>query len=75
MGNNLIMFSSVTLAMRARDLLTKYKIPNKLVRTPAYLRNRSCGYSLFVKSNYEEALSIISSNGISVLGTTAVDTR
>ncbi len=75
MENDLIMFSSVTFAMRARDLLTKNRIQNILIRTPAHLRHRSCGYSLFVKNNYKQALELIGSNGIPVLGTAAVDTR
>lgn len=75
MENNLIMFNSVTLAMRGRDLLKKNGINARMVRTPIHLRNKSCGYSLLVVKDFDRALNIIGSNGISVLGTSAVDFR
>lgn len=74
MENNLIMFGSVTLAMKSRNLLTKYNIKSGLVRTPIHLNQKSCGYSLYVPGNFEKALKIIRSNGIAVNGTAAVDT-
>ncbi len=75
MDNNLIMFNSVTLAIRSRDLLKKHNIDARMVRTPSHLRNRSCGYSLLVTHNFSQAINIIGSNGIVVLGTAAVDFR
>lgn len=73
MENNLIMFGSVTLAMKSRNLLLKNNIKSGLVRTPIYLNKKSCGYSLYVPGNFEKALKIIRSNGITVNGTAAVD--
>ena len=70
MENNLIIFGSVTLAMKSRNLLLK----SGLVRTPIHLNQKSCGYSLYVPGNFERALEIIRSNGIAVKGTAAVDT-
>ena len=75
MENNLIMFSSVTLAMRAKDLLNKNRIMYKVIRTPVNLRNRSCGYSVLVTNNFQFAMDLISSNRIPVLGIAAVDIR
>ncbi len=75
MENNLIMFSSVTLAMRANDLLNKNRIMCKVIRTPVNLRNRSCGYSVLVTNNFQFAMDLISSNRIPVLGIAAVDIR
>jgi len=72
MENNLIIFGSVTLAMKSRNLLLKNNI--KSVRTPIHLNRKSCGYSLYVPGNFERALEIIRSNGIAVKGTAAVDT-
>ena len=37
------------------------------------LKNRSCGYSLLVKSDFEKAVEILSRNGIAYIGTAAVD--
>ena len=73
MENNLIMFGSVTLAMKSRNLLLKNNIKSGLVRTPIHLNKKSCGYSLYVPGNFEKALKIIRSNGIPVNGTAAVD--
>ncbi len=74
MENNLIIFGSVTLAMKSRNLLLKNNIKSGLVRTPIHLNRKSCGYSLYVLGNFERALKIIRSNGIAVKGTAAVDT-
>ena len=71
MENNLIMFGSVTLAMKSRNLLLKNNIKSGLVRTPIHLNKKSCG--LYVPGNFEKALKIIRSNGITVNGTAAVD--
>lgn len=73
MENNLIMFGSVTLAMKSRNLLLKNNIKSGLIRTPIHLNKKSCGYSLYVPGNFEKALKIIRSNGITVNGTAAVD--
>lgn len=73
MENNLIMFGSVTLAMKSRNLLLKNNIKSVLVRTPIHLNKKSCGYSLYVPGNFEKALKIIRSNGITVNGTAVVD--
>lgn len=73
MENNLIMFGSVTLAMKSRNLLLKNNIKSGLVRTPIHLNKKSCGYSLYIPGNFEKALKIIRSNGITVNGTAAVD--
>ena len=73
MENNLIMFGSVTLAMKSRNLRLKNNIKSGLVRTPIHLNKKSCGYSLYVPGNFEKALKIIRSNGITVNGTAAVD--
>ena len=51
MENNLIIFGSVTLAMKSRNLLLKNNIKSGLVRTPIHLNRKSCGYSLYVPGN------------------------
>lgn len=73
MENNLIMFKSLTQVMKSRDLLRKNGISTRMVRTPARLRNKSCGYSLLVTYRFSEALSIIKNNSVTVLGTASVD--
>ena len=73
MKNNLILFSSVTHAIRSRDLLNKYGFNARMIRTPANLREYSCGYSLLVMYDFDKAVNIIRNNGIAVLRTAAVD--
>lgn len=73
MERNLIMFSSVTFAMKGKNILMKNNIFSKVVRTPMYLQNKSCGYSLILNNDIDKAMGILRSNGISVLGTAAVD--
>lgn len=73
MENNLIIFGSVTHAMKSRNILMKSKINAVLVRTPMHLNKKSCGYSLYVPKNFDKALEIVRSNGIAVNGTAAVD--
>ena len=68
MENNLIIFGSVTLAMKSRNLLLKNNIKSGLVRTPIHLNRK------YVPGNFERALEIIRSSGIAVKGTAAVDT-
>lgn len=73
MENNLIIFNSVTFAIRSRDLLKKNRIDARLVRTPSHLRNRFCGYSLLIINRFDEAKSLILNNGIRIQGVAAVD--
>ncbi len=75
MKKNLIMFRSVTSVIRSRDLLKVNRISSQMIRTPAHLRGRSCGYSLLVMHNFDRAIDIITSGGIAVLGTATVDFR
>lgn len=75
MEDNLIMLSSVTFAMKSRDILRKNNINSTLVRTPIHLKNRSCGYSLYIPKYLDNAVEILRSRGISILGTAAVDKR
>ena len=62
MGKPLIMVSSVTYAMKGRQLLSRYGIRSDIVRTPSHIRGSSCGYSLY------EAQRILEEAGIRVAG-------
>ncbi len=64
--DNLIVFDSMTEALRARDLLRGRGISSRLVRTPAKLRHGSCGYSLAVKGDYARAWEFLRKNGASL---------
>lgn len=75
MKNNIIMFNSVTHALRGRDVLNKYKITAVVVRTPAHIRNKSCGYSLVLKDNLDYAVGILNEHRIPIFGVVAADSE
>ncbi len=68
-SKNLIMLTSITYAMKAKDVLIKRGIRSDIVRTPKHNSPTGCGYSLFVPRRFDEAVSIISSSGIKIVGT------
>lgn len=63
----------MTPVMRSKELLKQNGIFSRIVRTPAKLRKKSCGYSLLVSKDFEKALSKIEHANIKYLGTAAVD--
>ena len=76
MENKLIMFPTITSAIKARDILNKYNILSFLERTPMNLKVTSCGYSLNVQGeNIEKALSVLQKHNVKHLGTSTRDRR
>lgn len=71
--DNLIIFGSMTPALKARDILKKSGVSSKLVRTPSKLSKKNCGYSLLVKSDFDRALNLINEKRIPYSGTAAAD--
>ena len=67
MGNNLIMVSSITHAIRGRDLLKQKGFKEKNKKTPGGLDTAGCGYSIFVDKNIDSAQKIVSAAGIKIL--------
>lgn len=63
----------MTPVMRSKELLKQNGIFSRIVRTPAKLRKKSCGYSLFVGKGIDKALDIIRNGNIKYIGTAAVD--
>ena len=68
MGKQLLMFSSITYAMKAKQILSKHNIASEIQRTPKNKNSAGCGYSLFVPNNIDEAERILKDNGIKMLG-------
>lgn len=68
MGKPLIMFSSITYAMKGRDILLEYGIRSSVERTPRSSANGGCGYSLNVPNRTDEAQNILIGKGIRILG-------
>ena len=73
MNNNLILFPSMTAVLKAREVLRGRGINSRVIRAPANLRRRSCGYSLLVKRGFDEAVSLIKNENIKTVGIAAVD--
>lgn len=72
---NIIIFASMTAAMKARDALKQNRISSRVIRTPAKLRRGSCGYSLIVPKRFPDAVEIIRERGIPFKGIHAGDAR
>ena len=68
MENRLIMFQNITVAVKARNILAKHGVHAYVQKTPVKGNKVSCGYSVAVKSREEEAMKILHSHGVSVLG-------
>ena len=45
MGKSFIVVSSITYAMKAKQLLGNYGIKSKVIRTPKHNQNQSCTYT------------------------------
>lgn len=68
MGKPMILVSSITYAMKGRDILFKHGIKGYVERTPRTSENTGCGYSIYVPSNTDEAEKILIAYGIRILG-------
>ena len=69
MDKTLIMVSSVTYAIKGRDLLRNHGIKAYIERTPNASDRVGCGYSITVSGNVRTAIELLKSAGIKVLGT------
>ena len=68
---NLIIFNSMTAAMKAREILRRHGIATRMTKTPGRLRRGTCSYSLRVKPDTERAVEILGKHGLPFAGTAA----
>ena len=68
MNKTLLMVTSITYAIKARDILVAYGYRSYIETTPGHLDKVGCGYSVSVNGNADEAEEILVKNGIKVLG-------
>lgn len=68
MGKPLIMVSSITYAMKAKQILNSVGIRSEIERTPKRDMKNGCGYSLYVPKDTDEAEKILKENHIKILG-------
>lgn len=66
-----LIFSSVTYAVKAQRLLSARHIHTVLTRSPSVTAVRGCGYGLRLSDDryLAEAISLLKSGGVNVLGT------
>ncbi len=67
MERPLIAMSSITYAMRAKDILFKYGINSNVERMQKFNNNKGCGYSLYVPKDIYKARKILSEHGIKMI--------
>ena len=66
--DNMIKLSSVTQALRAKDILKGHGIRSKVVRITAFRGKGSCSYGLKIENRLNDAVSILRNNNIKVSG-------
>ena len=66
MGKPLIIVSSVTYAMKGKEILFVYGIRSYVERIPK-TRETGCGYGVYVPDRTDEAERILRENGIRVI--------
>ena len=62
------MVSSITHAIRGRDLLKQKGFKASIQKTPGGLDTAGCGYRIYVDKNIDSAQKIVSAAGIKILG-------
>ena len=73
MEKQLILVPSVTYAMKAKNILDRYKMRSYIERTPKTHQVYSCGYCVFVPENPETAHDILLRHGVKIIGRVARD--
>ena len=68
MEKPLIMVSSVTYAMKGKQILNNAGIRCEIERTSKRDMTTGCGYSLYVPKNTDEAEKILKENNIKIIG-------
>ena len=67
MGKPLIIVSSITYAMKGRELLAKNGIAAYIERVPKLERNGGCGYGLHIPKQINEAENLLRSYGVRIV--------
>lgn len=68
MGNPLIMVSSITYAMKSKEILSRKGFKAYVERVPHTSEDVGCGYGVYVLQRTEEAQQILERSGIEILG-------
>lgn len=68
MSKQLILVSSITYAIKGRDILRSRGYKAYIERTPSHLDRVGCGYSIYVNGDVEGAEAVLRANRIRVFG-------
>ncbi len=68
MGTHLILVSSITYAIKGRDLLRSHGYKAYIEKTPSKLDSHGCGYSIVVYTEPSEILKLLRDADIKILG-------
>ena len=68
MNRQLIMVSSITYAMKGRDLLRSKGMKAYIERTPGHMDRVGCGYSIYVNGDINRAEAILRDGNIKIIG-------
>ena len=68
MTKQLLMLTSITYAMKSKQILAKHSISSEIQRTPKNKSSTGCSYSLYVPQNIDTAEKILREHGIKILG-------
>jgi len=67
MNGGIVLFSSITWAIRAQKLLAAQGIESSIRKISKTGKNKDCAYGLDVKSDFEYALRILKSSDIRIV--------
>lgn len=73
MKKTIFVFNTLTYTQRGREALRRRGIRTQIIRTPAQLREGSCGYSLLVLNRVDESIEILKAMNIPVQGVYPAD--
>ncbi len=68
MGKPFILVSSITYAMKSRDLLFSQGIKSYVERTTRLKEQQGCGYGVYVPNDTDQAERILAEAGIRIIG-------
>ena len=66
-GKKVLVLSSITYAMKSRDLLFRHGIRAYVERVPR-TKETGCGYGVYVPQSIDEAERLLKENGVRILG-------
>ena len=65
---NLVMFRSITSAMKAQEYLAKQGIRSEIIKTPKRKTDSGCGFSLFIPRSFSRSVTMLKNTGIPIIG-------